>query len=710
MHTEATSRAAGVDDESRYAVQLGNLAEDAIDGHFSISIECPTDFANDYVLMPAAIYGRNPFQVSPVGYTERPESVGDWGKHAPPIQRDLPRMDAENLMVEQLSGDLAFPCVAVWQRKQGRATILIGPTESPWGPTGFTCDAELGVLRIDLPGVRQRIFRKCRWERTANPEVIVIPGNSRFDTEVRVIRFACDSVHDLFERLFQVQDDFIRRIQPPIGLPWSRARSLIHDKTDRWNWVPVPGYYAVGLQEQAGQNWQTGWTGGGINSLPLLTTGDPRSVERVFATLDFATTEGQGSSGFFKSIYHEGSWRSDDARDRNSRCHLVRRSADLLYFIAKHIDVLRAVRHPRSPIPAAWLDAMRRAADAFASLWDLEHEFGQYVDWESGTLLRGGTASGAMAPGALACAARILADPRYLTVAKAAARRYAEHELESGLLNGGPGDALQAVDSESAFALLESFVVLYEETSDVDWLDFARKTAWQCASWISAFDYTFPADSTFGRLGIKSAGCVFANVQNKHGSPGICTLSGDSLFKLARATGDFRFLDLLRITARNITQYVSRPDRPIGRQPMPSGFVNERVNTSDWNEPVGEIFFGSTWAETACTLTSTELPGIYVRPDLGRSWMLDHFELTNTHFESADVVQLVLGNPTSHDADLRIVVENAEDSRTAWGTVGILRHPVVEIARGTSRKVRIERHGPQNWLITDISLPVAGFR
>ena len=66
-----------------------------------------------------------------------------------------------------------------------------------------------------------------------------------------------------------------------------------------------------------------------------------------------------------------------------------------------------------------------------------------------------------------------------------------------------------------------------------------------CSSWVVSYNYRFPAKSEFGRHGMKSVGTVFANLQNKHSAPGICTFSGDSLFKLAQRTGDPLYRELI---------------------------------------------------------------------------------------------------------------------------------------------------------------------
>ncbi len=62
---------------------------------------------------------------------------------------------------------------------------------------------------------------------------------------------------------------------------------------------------------------------------------------------------------------------------------------------------------------------------------------------------------------------------------------------------------------------------------------------------------------------MKTTGSVIANIQNKHSAPGICTLSGTSLRKLAEWTGDDRYMTLYREISETVSQYMSTDARPI---------------------------------------------------------------------------------------------------------------------------------------------------
>lgn len=135
-----------------------------------------------------------------------------------------------------------------------------------------------------------------------------------------------------------------------------------------------------------------------------------------------------------------------------------------------------------------------------------------------------------------------------------------------------------------------------------------------CSSWVVSYNFRFPQGSEFGRLGMKTVGSVFANVQNKHSAPGICTLSGDSLYKVYLWTGDERYLTLMKEITLTISQYMSREDRPIFSWDSPPrkllpGIICERVNLSDWEgeKGVGGVFDGSCWCETSNLLVLAEV-------------------------------------------------------------------------------------------------------
>jgi len=602
-----------------------------------------------HVAMPAAVYAGNKFRSKRYAYSCIVCDPEDFRADLPNTISNVHRLPKAQL----LAGDLAMPAVGVGDFAAGQGVWLMAEPGT-WArqPVLEAVEDEAGLsVGVFFPGVREgECYRGCgyEWVPCEDRGWLPVQGES-IELRVVVATFPSSSPHDLYHRLFELR----HQVWPAGGrheLPWSASFDLIEAKFNALHWDEADGYYACGDRQTRYAHWQVGWVGGGISSYALNAAGRPESQARGERTLDFMCGKGSSPSGFFWSFCVDGQVYSDMIdMDYGHDWHLVRRSGDALYFACKQI-----ANSGRQE--TRWVEGVRRCAEAFRVLWEREGQFGQFVSQETGEIRVGATTSGAIAPAGLALASELLRDKRYLEVAQASALSMVERFLDLGYTSGGPGEAAQCPDSESAFGLLESLVTLYEVTGDRSWVSLAERAAWLCASWVMPYDFVFPPESTFGRLDMRTTGSVWANSQNKHSAPGICTLSGVSLFKLYRATGDIRYLDLLRHIAHGVTQYLSRDDRPVFG--APAGYMCERVNTSDWEHPdtpVGEGFPFGCWCETSALLTFTEVPGLYVQPDTRLAVMLDHGDAT------WDGDDLVVTNGTAFPMRLRVLAEPSSD-------------------------------------------------
>jgi hypothetical protein len=260
------------------------------------------------------------------------------------------------------------------------------------------------------------------------------------------------------------------------------------------------------------------------------------------------------------------------------------------------------------------VDAAKKCSDAFVELYLRYNDFGQFVNVETGEMLFGGTTSGASVIGALVKAWEFFGEAKYLETATLAGEKYYRDFVAQGITYGGPGEALCAPDSESAYAMVESMVLLYKALKDEKWLRYACDSLHLLSSWVMCYSYKFPEGSEFARLNINTVGSVFANVQNKHSAPGLCTASGDAIYELYKLTGNREYLELLRDIVFFIPQCVSTKARPIRSwnripQTLLPGWICERVNTSDWEgkKCVGGVFYFSCWCETSLLLSFSEL-------------------------------------------------------------------------------------------------------
>lgn len=238
---------------------------------------------------------------------------------------------------------------------------------------------------------------------------------------------------------------------------------------------------------------------------------------------------------------------------------LIRRSADVLYFMYKHFELMKEVPEKK------FIQSAKACADAFVKkTFKTYGQMGQFLNVETGEIVIGGSVAGALCPAALIRSYRYFGNEVYLETAKAIGDYYYDNFLSKGYTTGGPAEILQCPDSESAAALLESYVELYDETREVKWLEYAKTCAHLCSSWTVAYNYKFPVGSEFNKLDMKTIGSVFfANVQNKHSAPGICTLSGLGLLRLYEFTGEDAFYTLYKEITSTISQYMSTNERPI---------------------------------------------------------------------------------------------------------------------------------------------------
>ncbi len=628
-----------------------------------------------YLLVPAAVYNGNRYPVRAYSYPPIIHEPADGGPDAPIVITDVPRLsdrDGTPSRIQLLTGDATTPCIAFRDPHNQTGCILLTEQGGRLGNHGLTIeenvDRSQALLRVEAPGVRRETLytmattQTPSWDRGAD----WAPGQQE-TLRLRIFSFPAPALHEVFRRLTTVRKELSGPVHLKHELPFSAAWEIIEQKYHRDNWCEA-GYFRVGTHEAAEKSafhdWQIGWVGGGMVPLPLLIDGNEQSRARAIRNLDWLFTEAQHPNGLFHSVRHgdtviDDSFKTPGAEGR----YMVRKQGDALYFLIKTFLMLQ---RQQTPVRDSWTDGARRLADRLLDTYQRFGQLGMYLDRDTADVAVGGSTAAAIVPGAWALASEFFQQPDFLQAAQTLGQQLYERDAQAGFTHGGPGEILKNADSESAFALLESLVTLFEVTRSPIWLERAEAMAAQCLSWCAAYDYRFPPESPFGKLDIRAAGSVWANVQNKHCAPAICTFSGDSLFRLFRHTGNRVYLEQIQETAHNLLQYMSRDDRPVGRAPdMRTGYMCERVNFSDWEgrENIGGSLFGSCWSEVSLLLTLTELPGIYVQTDTGLLTVFDHL---NASLERRADGKLLLSchNPTAFDARTRVFCETSTQAAT----------------------------------------------
>lgn len=569
---------------------------DCSDTRFSLSVAFGQWEEDAYVFLPACAYNGNRFQRRKTAYP--PEyTVAECGVNPAPIITDVPALNPDGSgKIEVNSGDLSVPCCGVFFPQKQIAFFAFTRQVCKGKNVGFC--VERGKITLQFPVIRSKCYRICRTDEPSNDSGFFAAAGEIITSEVLMKEFSCCDLPAFFEIFFQN-----RRCLLSDAPAKSRYTQALWDAMENhMNRDNFSGEYYAEMSKM----WQCGWVGGGMSSLPLLKHGNAISKERAIQTLDYMTSK-VSPMGFFYSTIINGEIRGDGCGSPHMRnSTLTRKNGDALYFLFKHFAVI-------TPKPA-WVAAAKGCADAFVRLYEHYGDFGQFVNVETGEMIFGGTTSGASVVGALVMAWRHFGDEEYLSVAKNAGEKYYRNFVFRGLTYGGPGEALCAPDSESCYAMVESMVLLYEATKEEKWLTYAKDSLHLLSSWVMPYAYQFPAECEFARLKINTVGSVFANVQNKHSAPGLCTASGDAIYKLYKYTGNEAYLNLLRDIVSFLPQCVSTEERPIYSWDQPPkkllpGCICERVNTSDWEGPeyIGGVFDVSCWCETAVLLTFTEL-------------------------------------------------------------------------------------------------------
>lgn len=649
----------------------------------------------NFVLMPAAAYNGNRYESRKIPYSPKLNDYRDIGPDKPMIISDVPRLNIHEgpSFIQERSGGMTLPCVGLHSPKNKQGVLLITTQNNAWGDYGINIEEtrnatnQSASISIISPLVRERYKYEIANNSVASPDV---PANFMVGDEVkfslRIRLFESPDIQSVFDQFLAARHDLTPTPTVPYIYPFSECYQTIEQKFNTQNFVSEWGYYAIGMRENFLQDWQIGWTGGMISTYPLLFSKDTTTLKNVTANFNWLFPNGISPSGFFWDSGEKGNkWYGGDIRKPQFKnLHLVRKSGDALYYIIKQLELMKFRKIPVNP---QWEQGTMGVANAFMRLWDKWGQFGNFVDSSTGDVVVGGSTSGAIVPAALVLASGYFKNPQFLKIAELSAQKMYDEYVSKGITCGGPGDAMQNPDSESAYAMLESFALLYEKTRNEKWLRYAREMAAQFSTWVMSYDYEYADNCLFGKLNMKTTGTVFANTQNKHGSPGICTHSGLALLRLYRATNNPIYLQLLTEITQAIPQYMSHTTRTIAG--MPPGWINERVSTTDWFEGIGEIKAGSTWAETAMMLTTVELPSIYVDAELKTCYTFDHLKAEIVKV-GAKKVQLKVTNPTKFNAKFKVIVENKNSKSTTWNELNLLKAGVFSLKAGESKMIEIK--------------------
>lgn len=650
---------------------------------------------NNYTLIPAAVYNGNRLRTSGRGYAagQAPEDL--YRKDLPLTQSDVPRLQMNPAQqpskLEVNSSNVTTPAICLFDPKAKRGFILLAEQggRNAAGdflrkPDGEILDSAFAIeesadrtratVVVSAPGVRERKPEFLGFSASPDRGISMQAGDV-VKLRLRVHSFATPDIPGLLERFMTVRKDLTGPNHPRKLVPASQVETWMTQRIDsRYLQQGDVKFYCP----ENGPWIAFGWIGGWINTFPMLVLGDDTRLGRVAHTFDYGL-KAQFPTGYFSyAIRNDG---NTSFRDPGKDMTMTRTSGDILFWMIKQFQILKAQGRGHA-IKPDWEAAMKRLADAMIATWQQDGQWGKLINYKTGRVGEYNTTGGAAIIGGLAMASGHFDQPEYLTIAEQAADFYYDRDfLKQGLTTGGCADILQNADSETAAGFMTSLMALHEVTGKKRWLEMSRQLANLVATWTVSHDYELPKHTELGGLGAKLAGVFWASTQNKHGAPGICTSSGDPLFKIYRATGDTRYAELMRdIVAAH------------GESIRPGGFTNERLTFCDADSRGSRGHHVTGWNETNGALMAREIPGIYLRTDIDRCYVFDAVE-AKVLTRDAEGVRMEIHNPTKHDARVSIFAENAAQAARPQGFTAFLKWPKIEVKAGGATQVTARSDG-----------------
>jgi Highly conserved protein containing a thioredoxin domain len=671
----------------------------------SVGVAAAFDFTNwstdNYLMIPASVYNGNRYRAIGNGYNPDYPKDMYYNPDVPLTISNNPRLSlnaGEPSLIELQTTNAATPAVCFYSTSLKKGFILLTEQGTRLGNNGITIEENAAhnqaSIKISIPSVRSKACgfgdffpsgdRAADWNK-----------GDEVSLNFKLYAFKAQSIPDLLTKFMAVRKALTGQNHPRNLVPMSKLFELTTAIcSNNWITVSAGSYY----MPENNKDFQLGWVSGMMNTYPMLALNNQKERERVAAELDFVVDKLQGKSGFFYGgITANGEIRPEKMIPEVPQIHaMVRKNCDALLWMIKHFMLLKEQGYGNF-IKPRWENAAKKLAQAFVATWKKYGQFGQYIDPETGEIAVFNSTGGAIAPAALALASDYFGEKEFLQVAKDAANYYYNRDIvEQGLTGGHCGDISQDADSESCFGFLESLMALYSYTLDPQWLEKAQVQAALCATWTMSYDIAFPPTSQIGMLKSNMAGAVWASIQNKHSAPGICTASGDYIFKLYRATGNKLYADLIRDIQHAHTEAVDMPDHRTTNYGF--GTSMERIQPSDAEGKGGVgnyINTRNSWTETNGALMDIEIPGIYLQTDKNVLYVFDHVEV-NVLKSDKRKTALSISNKTAYDAKVSILTETAEQAKQPLSYVAFTKWPKVSVKAGETLRVTISPNGELN--------------
>lgn len=668
------------DEATDYSLTFTMKSGEMASGGAAVRFEFDNWSTENYVFAPCYLYGGNRFRIMRIGYAPFIYDPADRPLDMPITTTNIPHLssDGSDSYVDFKTSSCATPLAGFYDKSAKKGFFILTGQDTVLGDEAFFINEYPSerrlTIRLSAPGVREHRYVMCNADNPSGDKGVALKAGDSIKMRFRVYEFPCEDLMAYFDKFLTIRKDLSGQNEYRYLEPFSSIGELIYQHHFEHKWYEDKDFGYVCNKPWLDNRFahlQLGWNGAPVYSLMQLARPESqpdyeeilRRVSRTFDSIEYMQRE----SGLFNGIMMRGVFYGDNFKEcdqGNRDVAMVLRTALTIYYGLQCFDMLRLQGHD-DMIKPSWEECLRKASDALCTLFNRYGEFGQFISACTGEIHTPNSTQGVMSIGALAYASKYYGERKYLDIAMKAGDYYYDRFLSKGYTGGGAGEILQAPDSESNAEFTESYTALYEITGDMKWLKYAQDAAALFSTWVVSYDYKFPEESVFGRHDVKSAGSVWASVQNEHSAPGIYVMSGDFLLKIFRATGDKRYLELDRDMAHNVVQYVNTEHNRIQAQGG-LGYASERVNIGDWEgtNHIGMIpqdDSNQAW-ENVALFHTTENPGIYVQPDKGEITVFDHVKARIVSSDASSVT-LEITNPTYRDGDVSVLAETSDYAR-----------------------------------------------
>ena len=673
-----------------FSLREGNAASTAV----AVSFNFSRWSRKNYVMVPAAVYNGNRYRTIGNAYNPPYTKEMYFNPSLPLTISNNPRLSFEKGIasaIELQTGNCATPAMCFYSAADHKGFILLSEQKSRWGNYGYSikenASGDSCSFTIFAPSMRKYAAGFGDFHLSGDKAPDWKTGDE-LSIHLKYYVFEASSIDDVLLKFIQVRKALTGVNEPRNLLPMSTVLST-GTKICSNNFVTTKAgsYY----MPENSRDFQLGWVSGMMNTYSMLALNDETERKRVIAELDFITNKLQGTSGYFYGgISADGKLLAEKMHpDFTAPQAMVRKNGDVLFWLIKHFLLLKAQGYGEL-IKPSWEDAAKKLAMAFVNTWRKHEQFGQYIVPSTGEIAVFNSTAGAIVPAGLVLASEYFSCKEWLHVAEESTNYYYNRDVhQQGLTGGDCGDISQDANSESAFAFLQSLMVLYEATANKEWLKKAEVQAALCSSWVLSYDAFFPANSDIGKLDGKMAGAVWASIQNKHAAPGICTSSGDYLFWLYRATGKKLYADLIRDIQHAHAEAVNMPGHITTNNLIGSSMERIQPGDAEGRGSIGNfINTRNSWTETNGMLMALELPGIYVNKKNRQVICFDHVTASIIKYDG-DTIVLKVRNDTRYDANVSVFAESVNAPRPIAITT-FLQWPKFAVAAGEEKCISVK--------------------